>query len=218
MEYSDEQLPIPAHDVPERTTTKDSKRGDSTLKNIVMTIIIVIAAPLTAILITSFIFQSYEVFGPSMQQTLHEGDRLIVVKAPRTWAKIRGQKFQPKRGDVVVFVKRDLFIAGESGNKQLIKRVIAEPGERVVSKDGTVTVYNTQHPDGYQPDTEGDWGYTIEKSDIDGEWTVGEGEIFVCGDNRNNSLDSRTFGPIKEDDLVGIAAFRFMPTNQARSL
>lgn len=215
MEYTSDELPTPKQDVPERAITKS---GDSTFKSILTTILIIIAAPITAILITSFVFQSYEVFGPSMQNTLHEGDRLIVVKAPRTWAKIRRSSFQPKRGEVVVFVKNDLFIAGESGNKQLIKRVIALPGERVVAKDGLVTVYNAQHPDGYQPDSEGDWKDTIEKSNIEGEWTVGEGEIFVCGDNRNNSLDSRTFGPIKEKDLVGIAAFRFLPTDQARTL
>jgi len=215
VEYTENPIPAPKQDVPERTITKG---GDSTFKSIITTILIIIAAPVTAILITSFVFQSYEVFGPSMQQTLHEGDRLIVVKAPRTWAKIRGTNFQPKRGQVVVFVKRDLFIAGESGNKQLIKRVIALPGERVVVADGIVTVFNKQHPDGYQPDLEGYWKDTIEKSNISGEWTVGEGQLFVCGDNRNNSLDSRSFGPIDESDLVGIASFRFLPTNQAHSL
>ena len=115
-----------------------SRRGNSTFKSVLTTILILIAAPITAILITSFVFQSYEVFGPSMKNTLHEGDRLIVVKAPHTWARLLGHEFIPKRGDVIVFVKRDLFVAGESGNKQLIKRVIALPGERVVVKDGIV--------------------------------------------------------------------------------
>ncbi|NBU33380.1 signal peptidase I [bacterium] len=213
-----EQTIEPVTNSEQKVPSKIPPRDSGTFKSIVTTILIIIAAPLTAVIITSFVFQSYEVFGPSMQQTLHEGDRLIVVKAPRTWAKIRNKNFEPKRGDVVVFVKKDLFIAGEMGNKQLIKRVIALPGERVVSKNGIVTVYNEKHPDGYQPDKDAEWSDSIQKSNINGEWTVNNGEIFVCGDNRNNSLDSRTFGPIKESDLVGIASFRFLPTDKARAL
>ena len=197
---------------PERT-----KNRESTFKSVLTTIAILIAAPIAALLITSFIFQSYEVFGPSMMSTLQNGDRLIVVKAPRTWAKITGRDYQPTRGEIIVFVKRDLLIAGESGNKQLIKRVMALPGEKVVVKDGVVTVYSASRPEGFQPDKEGAYGSVIQKTGIDGEWTVGNDEVFVCGDNRDNSLDSRTFGPIREADIVGTAKFRFMPTSQSRS-
>ena len=219
MEYTNAPIPEPSKEVPERELTKkNGAAAPSAFKSILLTFAIILAAPITALLITSYVFQSYEVFGPSMQNTLHEGDRLIVVKAPRTWARIFNKDYQPNRGDVVVFIKRDLFIAGDSGNKQLIKRVIALPGERVVVKDGIVTVYNAEHPEGFQPDKEGSWSDTIQPSSISGEWTVGPGEIFVCGDNRNNSLDSRTFGPIAEHELVGIATFRFMPANQAGAL
>lgn len=219
MEDKNNTVPAPVIDtLANYSAPIKSRRGNSAFKSILTTILILIAAPITAILITSFVFQSYEVFGPSMKNTLHEGDRLIVVKAPHTWARLRGNNFIPKRGDIVVFVKRDLFVTNDSNNKQLIKRVIALPGERVVAKDGIVTVFNSQHPGGYQPDTEGEWKDTIQKSNIEGEWTVASDEVYVCGDNRNNSLDSRTFGPIKQSDIVGVAAFRFLPTDQARSL
>ena len=52
---------------------------------------------------------------------------------------------------------------------------------------------------------------------LDGEWKVGAGQVFVCGDNRDNSLDSRTFGPIDTKDIVGTAAFRFLPIKQTRT-
>ena len=206
--------PPPQHEMP-----KHHNEHRSGLKNIASTLAILIIAPLVALLITSFLFQSYEVFGPSMESTLHDGDRLIVVKAPRTWAKIRNKTFMPMRGQIVVFTKLDLFLAGEhGGNKQLIKRVIGLPGERIVVKEGVLTVYNKEHPDGYQPDKEQAYGKVIQKTGIDVDVTVGDDEVFVCGDNRDNSLDSRTFGPIKTKDIVGTAAFRFLPTNQARSL
>jgi signal peptidase I len=153
-----------------------------------------------------------------MQSTLENGDRLIVVKALRTWARITRKDYQPKRGEIVVFVKNDLLIGGESGNKQLIKRVIALPGEKVTVKDGVVTVYNNERPEGFQPDKEAAYGSVIEKTGIDGTWTVGADEVFVCGDNRDNSLDSRSFGPIHEKDIVGTAKLRFLPVNQSRSL
>ena len=193
------------------------KKPDGAFKNIALTLAIIIAAPLTAMFITSFLFQSYEVFGPSMQSTLQNGDRLIVVKAPRTWARIMRRDYQPTRGEVIVFVKEDLLLGGESGNKQLIKRVIALPGERVVVADGIVTIYSDSRPEGFQPDKEGVWADAIDKTAIDGEWTVGENEVFVCGDNRDNSLDSRSFGPIRERDIVGTAKFRFLPLSESKS-
>ncbi len=204
----------PGHNVPapERKASRES-----VFKSILTTLAILVAAPITALLITSFIFQSYEVFGPSMSSTLQNGDRLIVVKAPRTLAKILHKNYLPARGEIIVFIKKDLFIAGESGNKQLIKRVMALPGERVVVKDGVVKVFSSSRPEGFEPDKESPYGSVILKTAIDGEWTVGSDEVFVCGDNRDNSLDSRTFGPIKESDIVGTAKFRFLPTNQSRS-
>ena len=208
--------PAPSQPVPaaERDVSKKSSGG---LKNVFATIAILVAAPIVALLITSFLFQSYEVFGPSMQTTLHNGDRLIVVKAPRTWAKIKHEIFMPERGQIVIFTKVDLLLDNGEGSKQLIKRVMALPGERVVVKDNVLTVYNAAHPEGFQPDKQGAYGSVIKSTAIDGEWTVGAGQVFVCGDNRGNSLDSRTFGPIDTSDIVGTAAFRFLPVNTSRT-
>lgn len=191
---------------------------ESGKKNILATLAILIAAPIMALVLTSFVFQSYEVFGPSMEKTLQNGDRLIVVKAPRTWSKIRSKTFMPKRGEIVVFTKLDVLISSSDSNKQLIKRVMALPGERVVVADGKVTVYNKDRPEGFEPDREASYGSTITTTGGKVDVVVGADEVFVCGDNRGNSLDSRTFGPIKTKDIVGTAALRFLPINQSGKL
>ena len=186
-------------------------------KNILSTILILVAAPIVAIILTSFVFQSYEVDGPSMESTLDNRDRLIVWKMPRTLAHVTHHRFIPSRGDIIVFTKRGLSDFGERGDKQLIKRVTGLPGDRVVVQGGTLTVYNKEHPNGYSPDTSGmyklDEGQTTSGNvDI----TVPEGEIFVSGDNRTNSLDSRAFGTISADDVVGELVFRIFPFNKAK--
>lgn len=208
--------PVPTPPIPPPPRTPVTQHSDG-LKNVFATLAILIAAPLVALFITSFLFQSYEVFGPSMQSTLHNGDRLIVLKAPRTFSKLLKKTYMPSRGQVVIFTKADLAVENSEGSKQLIKRVMALPGERVVVKDGILTVYNDAKKDGFQPDKEGAYGSVITQTGIDGEWTVGKGQVFVAGDNRDNSLDSRTFGPINTDDIVGTAAFRFLPIKQTRT-
>ena len=66
------------------------------------TIFILLLAPAIAVLLTLFVFQSYQVDGPSMEATLQNNDRLIVWKLPRTWAKVTGHQYIPKRGDVII--------------------------------------------------------------------------------------------------------------------
>lgn len=192
---------------------KDRREG---LKSILSTLSLLILAPLLAILITSFVFHSYEVYGPSMEPTMNNGDRLFVLKAPRTWAKILGKQYMPKRGEIVVFNKDDLAIGNEHG-KQLIKRVIGLPGDRVVVNNGKITVYNSSHPNGYNVDEDTDYGDSIPPTEGEVNITVGENEVFVCGDNRQNSLDSRFFGTIPAEDIVGTAEYRMFPFGQHRS-
>ncbi len=209
-------LPTP-QPVQQDVPRKPVKKHSDGFKNLIATLAVLVAAPLVALFITSFVFQSYEVFGPSMQSTMHNGDRLIVLKAPRSWAKITKHTYMPGRGQIVIFTKTGLMLDSNSGSEQLIKRVMALPGEKVTVKDGILTVYNTAHPDGFQPDKESAYGSAITHTGIDGEWTVGAGQVFVCGDNRDNSLDSRTFGPISTNDIVGSAAFRFLPIKQTKT-
>ena len=188
-------------------------------RGMLSTIIILVAAPIVALLLTAFVFQSYEVDGPSMQTTLNDKDRLIVLKLPKTLASLTGRDYIPNRGDVIIFVRHagsDTYITTGTGDKQLIKRVIGLPGERVVVKSGEITVYNTEHPDGFQPDKTMPYGNVIKETPGDIDITVPEGEVYVCGDNRINSSDSRFFGPVKASDIVGKLALRVFPLSDAK--
>ncbi len=195
---------------------QENSRPGNNLKNIVSTVALFLAAPLLALVLILFVIQSYEVDGPSMQETLHNKDLLIVSKIPRTWSRISGKAYIPPRYEVIIFSRDELAGAGES-TRQLVKRVIGLPGERVTVKDGVVTVYNTEHPEGFNPDK--DQEYSKNYADTPGEvdLTVQENEIFVMGDNRHNSLDSRYFGPIESEEIVGKLGVRIFPLNKART-
>jgi len=105
----------------------------SGLKSILSTLAVLLIAPILALTITAFVFQSYEVDGPSMMTTLQNQDRLIIWKVARTWARLTKHDYVPHRGDVIVFVKKGLYEDNSSKEKQLIKRVIGLPGERVTA-------------------------------------------------------------------------------------
>ncbi len=195
------------------------------LKSIFTTLAIIVMAPIIAFTLTAFIFQSYQVDGQSMETTLQNEDRLIVLKLPKTLSKLTGSTYIPNRGDVIIFNKNDLAqFDGTNQKKQLVKRVIGLPGDHIVVKDSKITVYNAQHPQGFEPDTTLPYGKTsmetLSISNCSGEFcdvTVPDGEVYVCGDNRQNSLDSRIFGPVPSQDIVGKLALRIFPFNKAKS-
>jgi len=188
------------------------------MSSVISTVAVLLIAPIVALFLTAFVFQSYQVDGPSMETTLYNNDRLLVWKVPKTWSKVTGNPYIPKRGDVVIFVERGINdFAGQDSGKQLIKRVIGLPGERVVVKDGSVTVYNKENPDGFQPDKTLPYGNVIQSTSIDRDETVPKDQVFVLGDNRSNSLDSRTFGPIAAKDIVGKLIVRVWPLGSMKS-
>jgi signal peptidase I len=187
-------------------------------KNIASTAAILLIAPILAIFITIFVFQSYEVYGMSMETTLQDGDRLIVQKLSKNWSAIRGKEYTPQRYEIVVFDKPS-FLSNSSGDvDHLIKRVIGLPGERVVLRDGKYTIYNLENPAGFDPDKDQEYSKDILNTPGEVDITVGEREIFVSGDNRSNSLDSRNFGAVNTNSVTGIAVIRFIPVNAFRRL
>lgn len=170
------------------------------------------------ILINTFVFRSYNVVGPSMESTLHTGDRVLVNRVPVTIAHLQGKNYLPARGQVIVFENPQVSASGNVDNKFIVKRVIGLPGERVVLKDGTFTVYNTEHPDGFNPD-ELTKDVTATESTGETDIIVPDNEIFVSGDHREGtySYDSRNgLGTIPLYDVIGPASMRIFPFTKIR--
>jgi signal peptidase I len=166
---------------------------------------------LIALFLTAFVIQSYQVDGSSMETTLQDHDRLLVTKLPRTVARITHRAYVPHRGDIIIFNQSGL--SDSIYQKQLIKRVIGLPGEHVVVKDGHITIYNQDHPQGFNPDTSGIYSIAAKYTGIDVDVHLDQNEVFVCGDNRGNSEDSRIFGPVNVDNIVGKLVVRILPLN-----
>lgn len=118
----------------------------------------------------------------------------------------------------MVFDKPASLSSASGDVDHLIKRVIGLPGERVVLHDGHYTVYNETNPDGFDPDKDQEYAKDILTTPGKVDITVGAGEIFVSGDNRMNSLDSRNFGAINASSVTGIATIRFVPVNAFKRL
>ena len=145
-------------------------------------------AMLIVLAITTFIKPTI-VHGTSMTPTLQDGDYLLVSKQAYTFE-------NPERGEIIIFP------VGED-NKLYIKRVIGLPGDVITIKNGDVYVNGEANDQKYTLD-----GFT--SGNID-EMIVPDGELFVLGDNRLNSIDSREIGTQKIDDVKGVAFIRLWP-------
>lgn len=205
--------PIPDHPPHPRHQSADRKES---IRSIMSTLAVLLIAPIIAFVLTAFVFQSYQVDGESMEPTLSHNDRLLVWKLPKTWSRITDHAYIPKRGDVVVFTEAGLAQFGQDPKKQLIKRVVGLPGEKVTVRDGNLTVFNDEFPEGFQPDSVLPYGEVIGRTPTDGEWTMAKDQLFVVGDNRDNSLDSRIFGPIDAHNIVGKLSARVLPINEMK--
>lgn len=160
----------------------------------------IVPAILIALLINLFLAQATRVYGQSMEPNLHTDQRLIVEKLSynrymRQYLNLDG----PKHGDVVVIRLKS------QGNELLIKRVIGMPGDVIEIHDGQVFVNNIPLNEPYLATmTPGYYGPI----------TVPPLHIFVLGDNRNFSNDSRNFGTVPLKDVVGRAWFSYWPPDQ----
>ena len=186
-------------------------------KDVIGIVIFVACVVIGTILINSFVFRSFSVVGPSMENTLHTGDRLIINRVPVTIANLEGKTYIPKRGQIIVF-KNPQYTVG-SPDEYIVKRVIGLPGDRVTLANGSYTVYNKQHPKGFNPDQFNN-GEPQSPTSGSVDVTVPADQLFVSGDHRQSdfSYDSRNgLGFIPTYDIVGPVAFRIFPFNQVRS-
>lgn len=167
--------------------------------------------PISIVLVLhNFVFQAFHVFGHSMVPTLDERDYLIVSKLDASFARLQGRPYIPKRGEIVVFK------FPRADNNVFVKRVIGVPGDRVVVKEGKITVFNDTHPGGFQPDLKYLPADTVSEGDL--ETVVEPGTVFFVGDNRtpNGSYDSRSFGALESRYIIGKAVLRLLPLDKFR--
>lgn len=181
-------------------------RSKSSLRNLVEWVVVVGGAVLVAVVIRTFVVQTFWIPSPSMATTLVTDDRVVVNK-------LSYRLHDVNRGDVIVF--RRPPSQPETGIKDLIKRVVGLGGERVSILDGTVRidgeVLDEPYTNGLETLDNGCSRGELERLYTPEGLLIPEDHVFVLGDNRVNSGDGRCFGPISEDLIVGRAFFKIWP-------
>ncbi len=210
IDHIDQQVPEGAPEDTERESFVDFLKE--------LPILIVVAFGI-ALLIKTFLVQAFFIPSASMEDTLQIGDRVLV-------SKLSYRVGDPEAGDIVVFVSPTQsrvpqedrgpvgnFIRGfkeslglASSERDFIKRVVAVEGQTVEIKDGKVYVDGKERNEPFVKQTAQMPNY--------GPTKVGEDEVFVMGDFRSNSHDSRVFGPIKESSIVGRAFILIWPLDR----
>lgn len=160
---------------------------------------VVVAALTVAAVVKTYLLQAFYIPSGSMEHTLEVNDRVLVNK-------VSYRLHDVHRGDVVVF-ERPETTSGDPEIKDLIKRVVALPGETVEVADGRVLVDGRPLAESYLAPGTQTYGAV--------RTTVPPGHLWVMGDNRSNSSDSRVFGPIDEDLVVGRAFVKVWPITDA---
>ena len=156
----------------------------------------IVIALVAVIFIFTMVLGKVEVSGDSMLDTLHNGDQLIIT----------GYNYTPTRGDIVIIAKNasKTELGRIYTNKPLVKRIVATEGETVEIKDGYLFVDGVKQEENYARTLTVDNGFK-------GKQTVPEGCIFVLGDTRGDSADSRLIGFIPKQYVLGKVLCRIFP-------
>jgi len=182
--------------------------------------IVIVGALLVVVVIRTFLFQAFYIPSPSMYPTLKVGDRVLVNK-------LSYEAHGVHRGDLVVFDRptckgkeRPTWATCTEGGeiKDLIKRVIALPGDTYELRDGAVYINGQKLHEPYVAKE----ATGVQKQSLpiclfptaSFKYVIPDGDVFVMGDNRTNSTDSRCFGPIPKSSIVGRAFIRVWPVSR----
>ncbi|OGY25071.1 MAG: signal peptidase I [Candidatus Woykebacteria bacterium RBG_16_39_9b] len=161
---------------------------------------VVIAAAIFVV-VYLFLLQPHQVKGASMEPNFHDGEYILTDKISYRFG-------DPKRGDVVI------FRAPPNQNLDFIKRIIGLPGEKISIKDGKIIIYNDKNPKGvvlqepYETVGPNDSGNLLKEGQI---LTLDDKSYLVLGDNRTHSSDSREWGGVSKELIVGKAWLRYWP-------
>lgn len=178
----------------EKNEIEEKEEGSSRWKSIVSNIIWILVMLLAVFLIVEYVGQRTQVSGSSMEDTLHDGDNLIVDKISYRFR-------DPERFDIIV------FLPNENEKTYYIKRIIGLPGETVQIVDGKIYINGEVLEENYGKEV-------IKRAErASTPIVLGGDEYFVLGDNRNNSKDSRdpSVGNVKRSSIVGRAWVRIWP-------
>jgi len=180
--YQDEQFETSGRE------RRSRKKAGGLLEYVV---ILLVSFALVFGFVRPFVMEAFWIPSGSMIPTLQINDRVLVNKFIYRFT-------EPERGDIVVFESVD------DGDQDLIKRVVGLPGDEVAVRNGTVFVNGELQREPYTNEKMPDVSFFART-------TVPEGHVFVMGDNRANSQDSRIFGPLPKENIEGEAFLRFWP-------
>jgi signal peptidase I len=197
--------------VPDESVSEDKRRAG--LRQIREWVFVIVVAVVIATLLRTFVVQQFYIAGPSMETTLYGNDRVLVNKLAYRFG-------EPSRGDVIVFDR--VTTNGDTvQHDDLIKRVIGLPGERLEVRDCVVFVDGVAIDEPWlsadMTDTTYDPGTRCGTANVE-PVTLGDNEVFLIGDNRPMSFDSRMFGPIDVDLIVGRALVVIWPPRDMQGL
>ena len=175
------------------------RQGSKTLRTVASLVVMVVAVVAISFGLRTFVFSAYEIPSGSMEDTIMTGDLVFSEK-------VSYYSGEPKQGDIVTF--EDPLVSGRT----LIKRVIATGGQTVDLVDGKVVVDGVALDEPY---TEGKVSEPFQKTavSIGYPYTVPQGCLWVMGDNRTNSQDSRYFAAVDASTVTGHAVFTYWPIN-----
>lgn len=209
--YDEEQFDTTVSRRSRRERRRTAKKGGGALEFVV---ILLVSFVLVFGFIRPFVVEAFFIPSESMVPTLQVGDRVLVNKFIYRFT-------EPERGDIVVFQSVEggplpppqnpiervvgLFRGdGAAAREDLIKRVVGVPGDRIAVRGGTLYLNG-------EPQEEPYLNKRFPDRSAAAPTRVPEGHVFVMGDNRANSFDSRFFGPVPEENLIGESLVRFWP-------